>query len=445
MHMTKTPTPSTQFPLELFVGDHAPSFLKKPIEAIQVAIVGGYHSRTQRLAFNLFLQHAHKAGMEIDQYEMPKRELVQLMEYNSRNMGHLKKTLIAMQELRMELDVMATAEGREKAAERWASVIMVRSVGFDGDNVYFSFDKAVKPYLFDPDTYANLDLNIQKRLTLDTSFVLYEWMVRYRNVNRTRPMSWEQWRSVLYADKQHSATMEEYKEFKRRKLMPAIRELNELTDLNIELVEIKGGARMVRDLQFLIVDKPRFVGAPGEGARREELENRMKVFGLSRTERRNIFDRHEIDLIESTVSYVAQRLSGTDGAKPIKDPARYFKNAVARGYTKGMTQFPATAAYEATPDTSSDNAAKELERQYHEQRTTQAWKMFAEMSETEQLIHIAKHNSQCEPTMQVPQDPADRSNRIMVPFCSWLAKDTWGEPTLTEVLAYAIKATGKGG
>lgn len=436
---------SPQFPLDLFVGDHTPSMLKKPIEAIQVAIVGGYHNRTQRLAFNLFLQHAHKAGMDIDQYQMPKTELVQLMEYNSRNIAHLKKTLVAMQELRMEWDVMANAEGRAKTAERWASIVMVRYVSFDANSVYFQFDSAVKPYLFDPDTYANLDLNIQKRLTLDTAFVLYEWVVRYRNVHRTRAMPWEQWRTVLYADPEHSDVMQEYKEFKRRKLLPAIRELNELSDLIIELVEIKGGTRAVRDLQFLIVEKPRFIANQEEGSRRDEIENKIKVFGLSRTERKNIFERYSLNDIEATCNYVLQRLNSPDQSKPIKDAARYFKTSLLKGYAKKQV-VPAqnTLVTELAPVHGGETAGKAIQQKFHEERTTQAWQMFSEMDEADCTALITKYNAACAASLRVPKDAATRSNRIMIPFYAWLARDTWGDPSLEDAFAFASKFTEKG-
>lgn len=426
--------------LEIFNSDHTPSILKKPIEAIQVAILGGYQTRTQRLAFNLFLQHAHHVGMDIHQYKMPKQELLQLLDYNSRNLAHLKKTLTAMQTMRVEWDVLAVTEGRKKQDGRWNSLVMIQYVGFDRDNVYFEFDQRVKSYLFDPETYANLDLNIQKRLTLDVAFVLYEWAVRYRNVRRTRAMHWEQWRNVLFADPDHSVSMLEYKEFKRRKLLPAIRELNELTDLQVELVESKGGTRAVSDVQFVIKEKPRFAMIEEGDLVRREIDARLTEWGMSKTERRNIFQRYSMKDIETTTEYVANRLSANGKGGQIKDAARYFKVCISRGYAlTALAQEP--AAVESAVPAPQENPAEVIQQRFHEWRNSQAAQMFGEMEEALRLSHVETYNASCGMAFHVPLDPKGRSNRVMIPFFAWLAHRTWGEPAVNDVLEFALKTT----
>jgi hypothetical protein len=349
-----------------------------------------------------------------------------------------------MQDIKVQWDVVANASPQAKDGEKWGSRVMVKYVGFDRDFVYFEYDDAIKPYLFDPETYANLDLNIQKRLTLDVAIVLYEWAVRYKNVRRTRVMHWEQWRDVLYADENHSSSMLVYKEFKRRKLIPAIQEVNDLTDLQVELVESRGGARAVQELQFLIREKPRFL-VNEEELPQAEIDRAMEDWGLSKIERRNILQRYPAADIQANIETVRKRITKPN-AQPIIDVRRYFKVSMERGYYQEQrdTAKPAASALPSTaPQTEQVDPAREVEMRFHQQRNSQAAAMLQEMDESDRLPLLEEYNGESEKMYQVPLDPKGRSNRVMIPFYAWLAARTWGNPSSTELISFALKSSGK--
>ncbi|MFD2274277.1 hypothetical protein ACFS07_33320 [Undibacterium arcticum] len=70
-------------------------------------------------------------------------------------------------------------------------------------------------------------------------------------------MPWTEWRWAIYGSIDATSTLNQYKYFKKDKLLPAIREINLRSDITIELIEVKDGRR-VADLQFIVQEKANF-------------------------------------------------------------------------------------------------------------------------------------------------------------------------------------------
>src|SRR5476649_748544 len=81
-----------QLDLALF-DSQAPEILKKPVQAVHMAITGGVQNKTQRLAWNAMLKNAHEHQMKnpgkiVDTYEISRVELMQTIGYTSPNRKH---------------------------------------------------------------------------------------------------------------------------------------------------------------------------------------------------------------------------------------------------------------------------------------------------------------------------------------------------------------------
>jgi plasmid replication initiation protein len=419
--MSKDGREAQQFQFNLELYDERPEILKKPVQAVHMAIAGGVQNKTQRLAFNAMLKHAHdiharNPNKNFDTYEISRVELCEMIGYQSKNRKHLKDVLKQMQSLTVEWDIL-----RQDGEATWASCVLVPMIGFDKDKVFYSYAPHIKPMLFDPKTYARLDLRIQRQFALDCSAALYEWCNRFRKVMRTNTMPWEQWRWVIYGAVDESSILNEYKLFKREKLKPAITEINQKSDLEIVLIETKEGGRKIKNLQFMVQEKSLFVESDESTDRTLELDKQLEDLGVNARDRKKILSKYGPEVIEAHIRYTQRRLGDTT-KEEIKNVGKYFVNAIENGYANDLVK------KELEP-TLNVEGWEEIVNKFREARNKDAEKLFKELDIEEQESLISEFNDLQETkALNIPTDPKKRTKRYMAPLNPWYAQKTWGDP-----------------
>lgn len=436
--MTSNTSSDSQLSLAL-IYEQKPEILKKPVQAIHMAITGGIQSKTQRLAFNAMLKHALEEeqakppGTEISTYSMSRTELMRVIDYTSPNRRHLKEALQSMQKLTVEWDFL-----KQDGEGVWASCVLLPLVGFDRDRIFYSYAPQVKPLLLDAKIYAHLDLRIQRIFSLDTTAALYEWVNRFRNnpSRLTVEMTWQDWRWCIYGEVSETSVLNTYKLFKRTKLKPAIDEINARSDLSIELIEKKDGGRGVRYLQFSVTEKAVF-RVENEPTKEEKLEwdKRLEDFGLSARDRAKIFATYSIPVIEAHWKLTVDRINDKS-QKAIKRPGAYLKRALEGQYAADKVQPQQTSQPQLGAGTMD-----EIEAAFIQSRNDEAEAMFAEMLESDREAAISEYNQmQTAELARIPPPTAKRLARHMIPFYAWLAAKHWGPPTAQEILEFAVKS-----
>jgi plasmid replication initiation protein len=428
------PMDGNQMMLALF--DQQPEILRKPVQAVHMAITGGQQNKTQRLAFNAMLKHAHDTqaknpNVVFDTYEMSRVQLMNMIDYKSPNRKHLKEALTKMQDLKVVWDILA-----QDGEERWASCVLLPFISMDRDKVYYSYAPQIKPMLFDPKTYARLDLRIQRTFRLDCAAALYEWVNRFRTnpSKRTNEMSWQDWRWVIYGEIQETSVLTEYKMFKREKLKPAILEINDKSDLQIELIENKDGGRSIKLLQFIVMEKPRLLAPADEDADFVASEKFLDELDVSARDRKKILSKFSAQEIEAHYQYTIDRMRDLS-QKPLGKAAQYFKHALENGYAKAQVK--------AVPEKRQDiESVAAIQRDFAAHRNKEAEGLFKEMMFEDQNEAIDDYNSAIAQNKgaHVPSDPAKRQRRHLAPFYSWFAIKTWGEPSMQDLVEFALKS-----
>jgi plasmid replication initiation protein len=392
--------------------------------------------KTQRLAFNAMLKHAleeHAKNPEakVDTYSMSRLELMRIIDYKSPNRKHLKEALTQMQDLKVQWDFL-----KQDGESVWASCVLLPYVGFDRDRIFYSYAPQIKPLLFDSKIYARLDLRIQRQFNLDPSAALYEWVNRFRTnpSKRTTEMKWEDWRWVIYGEIGEKSIMHEYKMFKRDKLKPAINEINERSDLNIELIENRDGGRSVRYLQFIVEEKAMFRlenEAQKEG--RAEWDKRLEDMGMLPRERQKLLARYSVAQIEAHWRYTMDRVNDK-AQRPIKNTGAYLKRALEGNYAGDVAKPPVAAG------PSEIGSLDEIRTAFVQHRNDEAAAMYTEMSEAERAALVSEYNEGQEKDIsRIPMSPAEQKPRHLIPFYSWLAAKTWGDATAQELFEFGIK------
>lgn len=419
--------------------EQEPEILKKPVQAVHMAITGGIQSKTQRLAFNAMLKHAlevhaKEPGKVIDTYSISRSELMRMIDYTSPNRRHLKEALSQMQKLTVKWDFL----GQDGDA-MWASCVLLPFVGFDRDNIYYSYAPQVKPMLFDSKIYARLDLRIQRGLHLNVTAALYEWVNRYRtNPGKlTAEMTWENWRWCIYGEIDDSSVLHEYKVFKRTKLKPAIAEINERSDLNIELIENKDGGRSVKYLQFVVEEKPLFrLETDVDQEAKAEWDKRLEDFGLTKRDRTKVLTAYSLSDIDAAWRFTVDRVNDKS-QQPLKSPAAYLKRALEGRYAVDATAKAAPAPAAAQ---SNLNSIADLQTAFNHQRNNDAAQMFAEMPDSDRVAVVKEFNLQAHNIHLVPEEFERWLPRHAIPFYSWLAEKYWGTPDAQELMEFALRS-----
>ncbi len=434
--MSHDETAGSQMALALLF-EQQPEILKKPVQAIHMAITGGIQNKTQRLAFNAMLkhaleEHAKNPGVNVDTYSISRLELMRIIDYTSPNRKHLKDALTQMQKLTVQWDFL-----QQDGEAMWASCVLLPFVGFDRDRVFYSYAPQIKPMLFDSKIYARLDLRIQRTFKLDPAAALYEWVNRFRtNPSKlTNEMVWEDWRWVIYGEVSETSVLNEFKLFKREKLKPAIKEINEKSDLTIELIENKDGGRSVKTLQFKVEEKAIFrLEAPAESGESAEWETRLEDMGIGVRDRKKILNAYSIAVIDATWRFTMTRVA--DKSQPaIKNIGAYMKRALEGKY--------APEPVEAAPSTPGQDLAsmRDIQTRFTQHRNAEAEAMLKEMPAADREAVIAEYNGvQANSATRIPEEVDKRIARLMVPLYSWLAQKHWGEPTSQDIFQFAIES-----
>jgi hypothetical protein len=424
-----------QYNLSLF--DSRPDILKKPVQAIHMQVSGGVQNKTQRLAWNAMLKkaqkwHAENPGKDSNIYEIRRSELVEMIGFTSRNYKHLKEVLQQMQKLTVEWDVL-----KQDGESIWASCVMMPLVSFDKDKVYYSYEASVKPALFSSKIWALVDLSIQRRLKKDAATALYEWVARYKDnpSKRTNIMPWQDWRWVIYGPVHDTSVLHQYKEFNREKLKPAIQEINSKTDLTITLLTEYGSNKEVTNLQFIVEKKATFDWTDPSKDEALELEMKLKDLGVTLRDRKKVLAAYKPEVIEAHYRYTLDRLNDKEQEK-VRNVSKYFVHAIEQNYAESLID------QKAEPVNHTE-MLDQLESEYKTERSKEASRMFVEMAEEEQEKLIGEYNVlQTAKATVIPVRGKKRETRVMVPFYAWLAEKTWGKPSASDVLSYAI-AKGK--
>ena len=121
--------------------------------------------------------------------------------------------------------------------------------------VTWYYPPSIKEQLISPERWAQIELNSIARLNTYTAVALYEICARYKDspgglTSRHEP---DFWTSVLREG--GGLKTREFRKFKSELLQPAIREINEKTEVDIDLIEHRTGA-VLASIQFKVARKP---------------------------------------------------------------------------------------------------------------------------------------------------------------------------------------------
>src|SRR6266436_6883221 len=201
----------------------------------------------QRKTWNALLWNAYEELPTKDIHSISVQEIARLIVYDSNDEAYLKEATLAMMHCIVEWDVLD-----KDGSEIWGAAVLLASVQIKRGICSYGFAPHLRQKLYNPDMFARLDLDMQKRFKSKHSLALWELCIDYLGAKRDYgetpwiPLD-DFYRLMGMAEGQYSL----YKLFSQRVLSPAIAEINRVSDFRVS-VEYQRQRRKVTALKFKI-------------------------------------------------------------------------------------------------------------------------------------------------------------------------------------------------
>jgi hypothetical protein len=418
--------------------------LRKPVNTLAIVPKSEKITVTARKIYNVMLQYAQKQGVEKDRYRVRLAEIAVGIDFNSNNTDLIKQYFRQMATTGVEWQSPTTGEGA-----RWSISALIAHADLvqQGKELILEWSYApnIKRELLDPQRFAKMSLQVLAALNTMASLVLYEICCRYADnpSGLTARQAWSWWRPVLTGTPDSpTSAYQEYKIFNRDVVKKAVKKVNELTDLEVELIEHKIG-RAVQDLQFRVRRKlPQLPAAdkPIEPVDLKTIGNAIKA-GISQEKAEKLILKYGAPALDNAIAIMNERKQRSN-MEPVRSPEKYLATILQSGQfgSAKETDAPTIKAY----DTKAERL-KLIER-FMAQKRTELNEMFQEMLETDQQAWIIRFEQESLPTSGAMRK-AFQSKGIASPivrpaFLKFLGnavwEDGWEKPSDADLLDIAI-------
>lgn len=313
--------------------------VKKHVGAIHVK---GALLLLQRKAANALLLNAYEELPDdsVKEHTVRVSELAAAIGYDSNDHETLKRTLEALVDLKVTWNLLDPDGQRE-----WGVGSFLASARIKGGVCRYAYPAPLRELLYNPQIYARVNLAVQTRFSSGPALALYENCLRFLKVGTTGWIALDDWRGLLgVGDGQYP----EYKRFRSKVLLPSVEQVNEHSDIRVQM-ETKREKRRVVALRFSVergqVPDPdaldvviEAVPADGEtetgGAAADagaEVRARLVEFGLTEAQAADLTAEFASDRVDRNLSFVEAKLAAGDA---VKNLAAYTVAAVRGDYER---------------------------------------------------------------------------------------------------------------
>jgi hypothetical protein len=421
--------------IALFQATEPPEPFKKAVQAVHIAPKSGAITLQQAKMFNALIKNAIAQNTEDQRltFEYSLRNLIDDVGLNSNNRNYVKATINSLVGTVVNWDHLMP-----DSRSIWKASGLLSGAEIDGSRLRYNFSDQIRELLLNPVMYALIDMRITRQFKRGHSLTLWENVVRYEGVGRTGRIPVKTFRELFLGQDSNKSSYREYKIFKSRILIPAMREVNEVTDHTVELVEFKNG-RSVAEVQFTITRKPE--AKVEEDVDPVTLQAVVKL-GVLPSEARRLMSEYGLERVQQALVYIKERMSKRN-APPVDNVGAYFRRTLAEGWGAAQTPaLPKPGAPGAKSTASSGLSPNDLRERYIGHRIPMAKAYFNELAVEEQTGLIDDYNESVSVKNLKISKSRKSSTVAEKGFFTWLAHMTWGEPSDSDLLQYLLNGGG---
>ena len=404
--------------------------LRKPVNTLAIVPKSEKITLTARKIYNVMLHHAQKQGVAQDVYRVQFKAIATGIDFHSNNTEVIKQYFRQMATTGVEWQSPTTGEGI-----RWSVSALIAHAALikQGSELFLEWSYApnIKQELLDPQRFAKMSLQVQAELNTMPALALYEICCRYADNpgGLTARQSWAWWRPVLTGSPDSAAAAYlEYKIFNRDVLKKATKKVNEVSDLEIELIEHKQG-RSVQDLQFRVRRKTPLRVAQDHAIAPVDLKTIGAAIkaGIPQDRAERILAKHGAKAIdEALLTMQARQVQGQ--REPVRSPEKYLLTLLQSGQF-GELKAPAPVAAKKPYDSKVERL--KLIEQFFSTKRAELQSMFQEMDVAQQAHWINRFGNEGLPNNDAVKKTFMRkgiASQIVRPvFLKFLGNAVWQE------------------
>ena len=316
----------------LSVGDE----LRKPHEMIVMLPRSGRITLTGRRLYNAMLHVAQTQMVGMDEmptadflFTAPLLNLLRSTGSSGEDRTAAKRYLREMRGLEVDWESTAAGDGI-----KWKGFSMLSEVSIElknGENwVSWSYPPTLMAALREPTRWARFDLEILGKLGTYASLALYEICARYRDnpsgLTSRKPVTW--WADAL-SNTPAGGERREWRKFKSERLKQAITEINNETDLEIELVEHKQG-RTIEEAQFTVRRKRNLTKTPKNQSVDLDIVRRATNLAIREIKLDGLLQEFGDEAVRQCLAHVEQRIANRR-LRPIENTYSYLRTLLRNG------------------------------------------------------------------------------------------------------------------
>ena len=417
--------------ISLFSIQETPDPFKKAVQVLHSKPKSPL-SLLQRKLGNAWLKNAIENQPDKDGWwQLGIKALATDIGFDSNNRQYLKESAEALMSIVFDWDVIAPADKKIK----WKASVLFPEVEVLSDAVRYQFSSQMRELMINPEIYALIDMNIVRKFRRAASLGIWEFCVRFERIGRTSEVPWEKFRDMILGESADNKTYKEYKFFKSKVLNPAIAEINSASNHTVALVESKIGKRV--SLIGFSVTRQASPAPEAEDDRLTLIMGELVKLGVPPSEARKISRENAFDAIRGALDYTKRRIADKKIAR-VDNPAAYFRNALANRYAPSEE-----TTRQATAPQPGAGKSVDIKTAYASHQLSEAERYFQELEPEEQAAMISAYNAQ---QTSVSLQLKKKTTKVaQIGFFHWLSKQTWGEPSAEELLAFAQQMlSGKG-
>ncbi len=305
--------------------------LKKSVDSLAIVPDKGKIPLLARKIYNVMMHYAQEQGAEQASYRVRLDQVIKGVEFNSHNTEVLKDHLRQMVTTKVEWQSPTKGEGA-----KWAVSALIAHAELTNENglayLEWSYAVNIKHEILDPQRYARLSLAFQADIKSTPGLVLYEICSRYIDnpggLTARHPWTW--WRPVLTSSQADTPGIyKEYKFFKRDVLKKAVIEVNQVTDIDIALIEHRERGKTIGEIQFSVKHKRQEKLPFGTRPNPVNLEDIGRAInaGVPQEKAEGLLSRFGDQVFKIGVDALVQRLSRKE-IGPVKSPVAYLRTTL---------------------------------------------------------------------------------------------------------------------
>jgi hypothetical protein len=297
----------------------------KAVGTIHIKVQSGSLGLVQRKLINAFHYFA-KDNPDRETHYVKRQDLLAMINYNSNNIAEFKENARKLTNINVEWDYL-----REDTERVWGVSNIISEIEYVTNGIVaFSFPRRIREFMSKQEHRGLVSMQVQKQFTMSYALSLYENATIYRSEGSTPKFTVKELKTLLVVNDEENPTYKLFKHFNNKIIIPAVKEINEVSDILIEAIYYKNG-RNIEQISFNVAVKPQSFLDFDDVPDITSLHDRLVSFGCNPKVALDIIEKHEIEYILGNLDYVESQLIAPSG-KEIRNPMGFFMDALAKDY-----------------------------------------------------------------------------------------------------------------